>query len=262
MSAHAEGSSAEARTTVSPDATTEKLYRIQDRTVQFPVEVRDASSGSASFLVDAKAARRLVPEAFELAQFLPGRALCTLVVVDYRDNDLGDYNEMAVGFMVYPKGRGPTIPWLGTWADMVGGRLASHITHMPVDQSFTRDAGEKIWGYPKTVQQIDIEYRDDRVSGRLVYDGEHAFTLSVPRGGERNVPAGQIQTLSMIAGGPYRTIAEQKMDGMGIKLGGATVELGTGRIADELRSLGLPKRALMCTWTEHMSARFGPPEKI
>jgi len=64
MSAHAEGQPAQARATVSPDATTEKLYRIQDRTVQFPVEVRDASSGSASFLVDAKAARRLVPEAF------------------------------------------------------------------------------------------------------------------------------------------------------------------------------------------------------
>ena len=27
--------------------------------------------------------------------------------------------------------------------------------------------------------------------------------------------------------------------------GGARVELGTGEIADELRSLGLPKRALM-----------------
>lgn len=244
------------------DATTERIYRIQDRTIRFPVEVRDASSGSASFLVPAAAATRLVPDAFEVAQFLPGRALCTLVVVDYRDNDLGDYNEMAVGFMVYPKGRGPTIPWFGTWADMLGGRLASHITHMPVDQSFTRDAGEKIWGYPKTVQQIDIEYRSDSVSGRLTYDGQHSFTLSVPRGGERNVPGGQIQTLSMIDGSAYRTTAEQKMEGMGIRMGGATVELGQGRIADELRSLGLPKRALMCTWTEHMSAKFGKPEKV
>lgn len=248
--------------TALSEATTERIYRIQDRVVRFPVEVRDASSGSASFLVPAAAAARLVPAAFEVAQFLPGRALCTLVVVDYRDNDLGDYNEMAVGFMVYPKGRGPKIPWLGTWGDMVGGRLSSYIAHMPVDQSFTRDAGETIWGYPKTVQQIDIEYQTDRVRGRLTYDGEHAFTLSVPRGGERNVPGGQIQTLSMIDGHAYRTVAEQKMEGMGIRMGGATVELGTGRIADELRSLGLPKRALMCTWTEHMSAQFGRPERV
>lgn len=237
-------------------------YEIQDRTVGFPVEVRDASSGSASFLVSATAARRLVPDAFELAEFLPGRALCTLVLVDYRDNDLGDYDEMAVGFMVRPKGVRPAVPWLGTWADMVKGRLASHITHMPVDQSFTRDAGEMIWGYPKTVQQIDIEYRDDSVRGRLVYDGEHAFTLTVPRGGDRSIPDGEITTLSIIEGVPHSTVAQQRMDGMGMKFGGAEVELGSGRIAEELRSLGLPKRALMTTWTEHMSARFGPPEKI
>lgn len=241
-------------------------FEIQDRTIGFPVEVRDASSGSASFLVPATAAARLVPDAFEVAEFMPGRALCTLVLVDYRDNDLGDYDEMAVGFMVRPKGVRPAIPWLGTWADMVKGRLASHITHMPVDQSFTRDAGEMIWGYPKTVQQIDIEYGDDRVSGRLVYDGEHAFTLSVPRGGERSIPESEIATLSMIEGIPHETRAAQCMKGMGMQFfgggGGAQVELGSGRIADELRSLGLPKGALMTTWTEHMSAEFGPPRKI
>ena len=237
-------------------------YEIQQREVGFPVEVRDASSGSASFLVPARVAAQLVPSAFEVAEFLPGRALLTLVLVDYRDNDLGDYNEMAVGFMVRPKGVRPALPWVGTWADMVGGRLSSHITHMPVDQSFTRDAGDMIWGYPKTVQQIDIELTADRATGRLVYDGAHAFTLSVPRGGDRTIEGGSIETLSMIEGVPHRTVAEQKLDGMGMKFGGAEVELGTGRIADELRALGLPKKALMCTWTEHMSAQFGPPSKI
>jgi len=243
-------------------AATAPTYEIQDRTVGFPVEVRDAASGSAGFLVPSAAAARLVPDAFEVAEFLPGRALCNLVVVDYRDNDLGDYNEMAVGFMVRPKGERPSVPWLGSWLDMVGGRLASCITHMPVDQSFTRDAGEQIWGYPKTVQQIDIDYADDHVRGRLVYDGEHAFTLTVPRGGTRTVPEAEISTLSMIEGAPHLTRAAQRMEGMGMKLGGASVELGTGPIADELRSLGLPRRAVMTTWTEHMSARFGPPEKI
>jgi hypothetical protein len=236
-------------------------YRIQDRTVGFPVEVRDASSGAATFLVRSSAAAKLVPDEFEVAEVLPGRCICSLAMVDYKDNDLGDYNEMAVGFMAYPKGKGPGLPYLGTIRDLIGGRLASHIIHMPVDQSFTRDAGAMIWGYPKTVQQIDIELLGDRARAKLVYDGEHAFTLTVPRGGTRTVDS-SLSTLSLIEGVPHRTTATQHIEGMGVQRGGAEVELGTGRIADELRSLGMPKRALMCAWIEKMSASFEPPEKL
>jgi len=237
-------------------------YQIQGQSVGFPVEVRDASSGAAMFLVSSKAAARLIPDAFEIAEILPGRGLCSLAMVDYKDNDLGDYNEMAIGFMVYPKGGGPSVPYVGTLIDLVAGRLDSHIIHMPVDQSFTRDAGATIWGYPKTVQQIDIEYLGDHARARLVYDGEHALTLTVPRGGSRDVEESSISTLSLIEGIAHRTKASQRVQGMGMKLGGAKVELGSGIIADELRSLGMPKRSLMCAWMEKMQASFAPPEKL
>ena len=51
-------------------------------------------------------------------------------------------------------------------------------------------------------------------------------------------------------------------EGFAVKLGGAELELGTGTIAEELRSLGLPKRALMTTWMEKMHASFGPSRKL
>ena len=46
--------------------------------------------------------------------------------------------------------------------------------------------------------------------------------------------------------------------------GGGSVELtlGTHAIADQLRGLGLPKAALMSTWTEHMTGRFEEPQKV
>jgi hypothetical protein len=237
-------------------------YEIQGKVIRFPVEVRDATSGAATFLVPTSAAARLIPAEFEIAEILPGRGICSLAMIDYKDNDLGDYNEIAVGFMVVPKGSRPRIPYLGTIIDLMKGRLASHITHMPVDQSFTRDAGATIWGYPKTVQEIDIEDLGSRARARLVCDGEHALTLTLPRGGTRTVADSSIETLSLIEGVPHRTTASQRIDGMGFRLGGAEVELGTGRIADELRSLGFPKSALMCIWMEHMEARFGRPEKL
>jgi hypothetical protein len=42
----------------------------------------------------------------------------------------------------------------------------------------------------------------------------------------------------------------------------AELTLGSGPIADELRSLGLPRRALMTTWMEKMRASFGAAEKL
>jgi Acetoacetate decarboxylase (ADC) len=243
-------------------AAEETTYEIQGKTVGFPVEVRNATSGAATFLVPTKAAARLVPEEFEIAELLPGRGICSLAMVDYKDNDLGDYNEMAIGFMVYPRDEGPRIPYIGTLMDLIGGRLDSHIIHMPVDQSFTRDAGATIWGYPKTIQEIEIETFGNHARATLIYDGEHALTLTLPRGGNRTIEQGRLSTLSVIEGVPHRTSAEQRIEGMGIRFGGAQVELGTGRIAAELRTLGMPKRALMCVWMEKMTARFAPPEKL
>ena len=78
---------------------------IQGQEVTYPVCVRDASSGAATFLVNAGAARRLIPgDEVEVAEVVPGRALCSLAIIDYKDNDLGDYNEVSIALFVRPRG--------------------------------------------------------------------------------------------------------------------------------------------------------------
>ena len=51
---------------------------------------------------------------------------------------------------------------------------------------------------------------------------------------------------------------------MGVSGGGKGFEitLGSHPIADDLRELGLPKKPVMCMWTEKMVMRFGAPEKL
>src|SRR5262252_6990284 len=87
----------------------------QGREVRLPVVVRDAASGAATYLVRASAARRLLPTAeLEVAEILPGRALLVIACIDYRDNDLGDYNEVSVAFFVRRRDEPAGVPWLGT----------------------------------------------------------------------------------------------------------------------------------------------------
>ena len=145
-------------------------YKIQGRTITLPAVVRDAASGSVMYLVDRDAARKRIPAEFEAVEAAPGKTQLALVIVDYRDNDLGDYHEVGIIFFVRP-------------ASQPDAEVGSFIYKLPVNQSFTRDAGYQIWGFPKTVEEIDFQYAEDSATCRLDMAGRHVFSLTVPRGG-------------------------------------------------------------------------------
>jgi hypothetical protein len=239
-----------------------RAYEIQGHTVKLPVVVRDASAAVATWLVSAAAAQRLVPAPFVVAQVLPGRTPLAIAAIDYRDNDLGDYDEVSITFFVRPKGAPAGIPYLGALLDLVGGRLGTFIHALPVNQPFTCEAGRTIWGFPKSVQEIAIESNARRAMCRLSMDGQHVLTLCLPRGGARTLPDTDTTTYTRIEGVPHRTRFTQGGSGVGFSLGGARIQLGSHPLAEALRSLGLPKRALMSMWTEHLHGRFEAPEKL
>ncbi len=245
-------------------ANTQPVFEIQGKTVTFPVRVRDACAGIAAFVVASRAAARLVGDAFEIVDFFPGRTLFMLGCIDYRDNDLGDYNEVAMNFFVRARGERAGLPYLGAWREMAAGELPSYSWKMPVNQSFTRDAGAMIWGFPKTVERIDFDYgRDGRFGALLEMDGEKVFEIDMPRGGNRSQPENESVGYSYIDGVPHRTEFSQQVSDLGVRLGGSVaMTLGTHPAADDLRSLGLPKKPLMATWAGKMTMRFDPPEAI
>ena len=240
-----------------------RCVAIQGRTVTLPVEVRDASTANATYLVDAHAARGFLPgEELDVVELLPGRALLSIGAIDYRDNDLGDYDEVSIAFFVRERRQPRGLPVLGPARDVVRGNVATWIHRLPVNQSFTCEAGCRIWGFPKVVNDIEIR----REGGRAVCDwsaeGRPVFRFSVPRAGRRSLPDRTLLTYTHIEGVPHVTAFRSGAEGVGFRMGGAEIELGSHPIADELRALGLPKRALMSAWMEHMRGRFEAPRKL
>lgn len=229
-----------------------EAYTIQGRTVILPAVVRDAGSGNAIFLVPAAAAQRFVGDAYEVVEMMPGQTQLILGFVDYRDNDLGKYHEGMVVFMVRPRGGAP-------------GSEGTFIYRLPVDQSFTCEAGVRIWGFPKTIERIDISYAADRATCRLMMGGQHVFTLTVPRKAAAAEDAPNLDLLTYTyRDGPTVVPFTTGGHGASVGVGGEGVELllGTHPIADDLRRLGLPTPALMSTWTEHLHGTFGAPRKL
>jgi hypothetical protein len=224
-------------------------YDIAGTTVTMPVVVRDASAGTAVFEVDAVAASALLPPAFEVVEVGHGRAHLAIVVVDYRDNDLGAYHEVGLMFFVRPA---------------AGGSDGTFIVRLPVDQPFTCEAGQRIWGFPKTLEQIDVTYDDNAATCALSVDGELVLRLRLPRepNADGEMPPTPMTAYTILDGQPHATTFTQGGTGFSMGFDAVQLELGTHPIAKELAGLSLSPTPAFTTWTERMQATFEAPRPL
>lgn len=230
---------------------------VQGRRVTYPVVVRRAASASATYVVDAAAARAMLPAPdLDVVEILPGRTFFSLACIDYIDNDLGDYNEVSLAFFVRERSAPKGIPYLKTGLDFFRGRVSTFIFWLPVDQSFTREAGETMWGFPKTIETIDFEHSGERAECTLTSAGQHVLSLSMPCTGTRSLPENAMTTYTIKNGRTHATRFVSRSTGVGFFRSGVEFTLGDHPMADKLRSLGLPKAPLAAVWMDHMHATF------
>jgi len=255
-------------TGAGPDAPPPPSYQVLGRTVGLPVEVRSAAQWGAQYLVPAAAAQRLVgPTGLEVTGPVPGRALVALAVCRYDDTDLDAYHEVAVSVVVRRHDAARGIGASGRLREFARGDIGAYIHRLPVDQEFTCAAGRNVWGFPKWVTTIDIDEPGTAGSGtgttvRLVDDGVHVLTLTLASGGPIRLPAAAPPSYSFRDGVLRRTEWTTSSDGVTGRFGGATLVLGDHPMADELRGLGLPKRAVFTSSAARMRASFGAAEVV
>lgn len=236
------------------------------------MEVRQAGQWSVQYLVPAAAAQRLVgPSGLTVTGPMPGKALMALAVCRYDDTDLDPYHEVAMSFVVRahdapPRPRPGPLSAIDRLKEFRAGAIGVYIHRLPVDQEFSCAAGRDIWGFPKWVASIDIdESRGDNRSGgsagsgttvRLVDQGDHVLSLTIAGGGRLKLPSQAPPTYSFRDGVLRRTTWTTSSEGVSGRFGGATLVLGNHPMAEELRSLGLPKRALFSSSAVSMRASF------
>jgi hypothetical protein len=241
-----------------------RRFEIEGRTLGFPSLYPDGSSAVGLFMVPSGPAQELIREGgFEIAELLPGRAALSLACVNYRKSDCGVYNEIALSFFVKPKhGRPSRIPYLGTWLDIARGNSATHVWKLPVTTKLANDAGVLMWGFPKTIEEIDFERADGHAVFTLRMDSRDVLSYSVAASGKRHQPRSANAVYSVYEGAPHITLLESACDEVGISLGQGRLTLGNHPIADELRRMGLPRRPIISTWMGRTSFYVGAPRKL
>lgn len=232
-------------------------HTIAGTVLTMPIEIRKANLHTAMFAVRAESAQRMIDySGLRVCEVAPGRALVILMLVRYVDGDLGKYHEFGTAVMVNP----PDVTTRGPLALRSAGAF---IHHLPVDQTFTLEAGQRIWGFPKvmadfTVRDVQQFGFDISVDGQLVAGMEFSPGLPIP-----SRPGQQVLRTYSHRDGITREIPwEMRLSGVRWRPGGARLWLGDHPYAKELEALGLPKRALTSTSADHLRMSFGDAHEV
>jgi hypothetical protein len=242
----------------------ESHYLIDGQTIDFPVIVAEASMLMNAYLVDAAVAQDMIKDSgFRVIELFPGKAILQLLFVDYRKNELGDYNEGAIIFPVLTPGERKPFPFFGTLKRMASGEVGNFVYRMPVDQEFTTHAGRYIWGFPKWVSRVDIEFGNARASGSFIDEGELVYSFSAKAGGKTVSKEQRAASLAIRDGKAWKTYGTNTGSGLTFALGGEMPTIGDSHpLALELRALGLPKKPLFSVSIKNAAMSFAGPESV
>lgn len=233
-------------------------FLVEGQRVTMPVKVRAAKQAAATFLVRHAAAQQVIEHTgLTATRQRGGKAIASLALVDYTDNDLGSYKELALAIVVDDTAGAPT-----------SGKapISTLIHRLPVTEEFTCAAGRGIWGFPKWIADLSVDFTPAGATCVLRNDGQDVVSITMKRGRipvprkPMDMNAFSCDDDGVVRRTPWTTNGTGRQS---IRPGGVTVEVGYGHpLADELRTLGLPKRALMTLFDDHMSATFGLPEIV
>ena len=210
--------------------------RTSSADVEFPIQYRDASAATALFGVDYGEARQILASSGLVPlRFRAGKAVTAITWFEYRDTSIGPYNELSIAVLACRAQRSPLFPALR----MLTGdpRIGAHILHLPVTTDIACAGGREVYGYPKTVCEIPIEWSRDGLDARLVDDGRDVLSMKIPFRRGLKLPMADLKTFSELDGHPITTVVKTNCQ----------MTLSTG--ANVGVSLGEPKHAIVRTLT-------------
>jgi hypothetical protein len=211
-----------------------------------PMFFRDFHMMGGVFLADLRGARAALPRSGYRALSLPlGRALVAVHCMEYKDSDIGPYNEVSLSIAVK---RG----WLPLSLLQAARALSSRTYHayvkaLPVTTETALHGGVDFFNYPKYL--ADISFREtaahrictvrDRESGDAIleFEGRRLATWSCAPQDENRAT---LLTYPEIGGRPMRAkLLVNRVECATAFLRGAGLRLGPHFRAAEFRELGI-----------------------
>ncbi|SEB62958.1 acetoacetate decarboxylase family protein [Streptomyces sp. TLI_105] len=207
------------------------------------------STARLTMVAPSRAIRARLPEELSPLEIVPGLGLVSVMFFRYDVCDIDFYTEAAVGIAVKPARHGK----LGFF-DLVSGlkneHLDSYVLSLPVNSDIAQVRGHDGYGFPKWVTGLDVDIDDHRTTARVANDaGGVDLSLLANTPAQRAYPSGErvssLTSYTTINGAWHSTLNQTNVLNAGTtrSTSGITLQLGEGRMSDDLRSLK-PKRTI------------------
>lgn len=228
-----------------------------DRTINVPLFYYDAASISVAFLTPLDKIRKLLPSPrMHPLRVTPWHGMTTINAYEYRDCDLGPYNEVAIGFPITIDQPSPVFTGI---LRKLPGIPKVYVHHLPVTTEIARDAGVEFANYPKFVADITFEKKNSALTCRLAHAQGHILTLTVCELPLQPLGRSYLHSVTFREGHILRLeLIIERRQGISRKPAHAHLELGDHPIAQELRDLSMG-RMLFCQYAPKYQAILSPP---
>ncbi|MFE8015823.1 acetoacetate decarboxylase family protein [Streptomyces antibioticus] len=207
------------------------------------------STARLTMLAPSRAIRGRLPGELAPLEVAPGLGLVSVMFFRYEVCDIDFYTEAAVGIAVKPARHGK-LGFVDLVAALKNEHLASYVLSLPVSTEIAQVRGHDGYGFPKWVTGLDVDIDAHRTTARVANDAggvDLALTASTPR--QRAHPSGErvgsLTSYTTIDGAWHSTLSQTNVLNAGTTRStrGVALQVGEGRMADDLRSLR-PKRAI------------------
>jgi hypothetical protein len=248
------------------DGVTQMEAALGDEPVKLPIFYYDGTATGAVFPARLGALRRLMPDPrFSPARLAPGLGAVAITCFEYRDTDIGPYNELAISVVLNEPSFLPNLPGRALIASLRRRQLHAWVHHLPVTTEIARAGGVELYNYPKFVGGIDFEETGTHRVCRLREGQEHILTLS----GERIATprSEQVQLFSHLWMDRQPQGSEFKINaiemGVSLRPGVASLQLGERHpIARELADLIAWRRPIQYQYMARFEGILYGPEHL
>ena len=227
----------------------------------FPVFYYDATALSVGFFTPLERVKALLPSSrMKLVRVSPWHTVTLISALQYRDTDIGPYNEVSIMFPVTLDRPAPLLSGAKLWL----AHPYVYIWQLPVTSEIARYGGVRYYNLPKFIANIEITQKDGRLQCQIAEADREIFTLSVPAVADQH---GNLMRWNMLSTRGDRIlrcefIEMTRSEGTSHRPADVHLELGNHPIADELRTLKLG-RLFNCQYAPELQAVLtGPLESL
>lgn len=196
----------------------------------------------------------------KLIPLIPGFSAVGIACLEYEACDLGPYNEVGIFFPVryQPRLNLPLLPLLFEESFKDAG---TYIHRLPVTTQTALDTGQRFWGYPKCLANIEFEDRLGWRTGRWTEGGQLVLELSVEIL-KPSAPRQRILRTFSVLEGRWVTATFEMRGALQVtrRSNRARLTLGSHPYAEEIKAWELSPAAIETRFCTQMQGQLNAPQ--